>query len=330
MTSRVDNEIGFLFKLCLPYCLRLPDKSYKLRYGAGSCVIETHRVDAFLRKSSDSPGCVAFKAVSGELTEASGADIPGAMLRYTVATIMFGKRLHGPEVAESVKLAARDRALLYLNHFLDLYRVIVGDSAIRHLTRSEFHSVRAGQALHVRTHRRQGTEGILEMGVMFDEKDPVSIGTVTLLTDEQLRAFEQRLSAGQTPPLPDLLLLNAEGSLSRGDNKLAVVDAHAAFDILTEAKAKERLVSAGKTGDEAEWLLEPMSTARIWSAHLESCIDAAILREIPYQKWRDSWRVLRNRVVHDAYEPTDNEATQYLMDLKRLCAFTARLQFQAD
>lgn len=324
MTKQLNDETEFLFRLCLPYYLRIPDKIYKLGSSVGGCLIQTRRVEASLRQRSGTTRSVAVEAATGRLTEGSFADVPGALLRYTVVSIMFSLLCATPTTPRTLKLAARDRALQYLNRFLDLYRHIASDVDIRHLSRSEFHAVRAGHALHFQTNRIRGQQGTFEMGVLFDEKQPASIGSIELVTAEQLDKLEKGLSIGVVPALPDLLLLNARGSALRGENRLAIIDAHAAFDILSEAKAMERLVRAGRTSVEAERILEPMSTSRIWSEHLEPYLDPTDLQKTPYQKWRENWRGLRNRVVHDGYEPSDGEADEYLNDIEKLCAFVAR------
>lgn len=321
MMNADKEAVAYTFKLELPYLLRIPNKLYQLRYGRSHSTIKTESVDKSIGEDSESKGRVMFKVVTGELTEASGADVPGALLRFTRVEICFGMNHAKSAGKHDTTVIARNNALTALNRFLDVYRYIASDKTVRPLSRSEFHQVRGGQSLHIREDRQEGDMGTTSFGTMFDDSEPISMGSVQIIEETKVSELESRLLAGQIPTVSNLLLLNAEGSKTRGENRIAVIDGHAAFDILTESKAIEIIVRTGKTREEAEQMLEFANTLAIWRNHLVPVIDRDILQRTPYQSWDEKWRQLRNRVVHDGHTPSDKEVDEFLSDMNELSKF---------
>ena len=48
--------------------------------------------------------------------------------------------------------------------------------------------------------------------------------------------------------------------------------------------------------------------------------------DFPWEEWREKYRALRNRVVHDAYEPTSQEAQDSFDNVSSLCRFLESLE----
>ena len=100
---------------------------------------------------------------------------------------------------------------------------------------------------------------------------------------------------------------------------------NAALDIVAEQKAFEILLARDMAEDEARAKLEPMSTFAILRTFLIPAMQLPDDSPRPWTQWLETHRKLRNRVVHDAYEPTIEEAEESLRHVSKLCVFLRTL-----
>jgi hypothetical protein len=331
--SKSPIEVHFVATVALPYTLRLPDEIYNCKYGRNEFAIETHLIEENLGEAQESKETIAeagktekqgifmFQAKTGKLTSAEGAHIPGAMLRYTIIKVGIGRRLPGPEITKTDTLSVRNSVHKYINHFLDHYRYIAGDDTIHQLSRSELHQVRAGQAFHFIYNYVTAGHGKMGMGVMFDETDPISVGDAQTISDDKLAVFKEKLRASQKVLLPNLLLLNARGYIRSGETRFAIIDMNTALDIVVEQKALECLLANGKKTEEAKANLAQKSTSKIVKTILLPLIPTGDRPDKDWEEWYNIHRVLRNKVIHDGYAPTEDEAMNSLENLEKLCAY---------
>lgn len=332
-SSETPIEVRFVATFALPFALRLPDELYRCRYGRHDFVIETRWIQETLGDKQESEqsaadaekteqhGTMMFHVATGRLTSATGAHVPGAMLTYTVVRVGFSRRLPGSEITLADNLSTRDYVHKFINHFLDLYRFIADDDAIRPLSRTELHQVRARQPFHLESYHVADGHGSLRRGVMFDEADPMSVGGPAILGDDKLAVFRAKLLASEKPLMPHVFLLNARSYIRSGESRFAVIDMNAAFDIVVEQKAAEALVAEGTEAKDAQAKLELKSTISIVRDILLPRIPEQYRPKKDWEEWYSSHRVLRNKVIHDGYVPTGDEAKNSLANLQRLCGF---------
>ena len=320
---KADFRISHL----LPWALRLPDSTYECTDGHNHYSLTTKTHESTIGEDTTEGATFMVRAMTGQITEASKTHIPGAMLRYTEVTITFSKKIPESAVRQADIKDVLSLAHRFLNRFLDCYRLITRDSEVRPLTRAEFHQVRGGRALSVwcNVKRSNGT-GTLGAGVFFDEENPIVIGNSKPLTESEVTELRKHLRAGEIPALAPLLLLNAEMYLRSGQNKLAVIEMNTAFDILVEQKAKALLVHLGQTPSDVENELERKNTTAIVKTFLLPNIDPPSANDFPWDEWYTKYRPLRNRVVHDGYEPEVEEAQNSLANLRKMCNFISSLQ----
>lgn len=314
------HEVEFRFTLALPFHLRLSDAGYEGNLGRNAYLLHTKSIYSPIGEDNTSPGKLAFKPFTGELTMATGAEVPGALLRYTLVCVQFWKKLSRSDLDENDCVKALAQAHRYLNHFLDIYRFLTQDTEVHPLTRREFHQVRAGRALHRSVHLKQGEKAQLQFGIIFDEDDPITLGPPVPLEDSVQVEFRRLLKSSVVPALPGLLLLNAESYLRSGEERLAVIDMNAALDIVMETVALSLLEAKGTPRNVARDMLEGMLTRRIILEIVDPGLALDIKSDPDWIAWDASCRMLRNRVIHDAYEPKAGEASESLRVIRALCA----------
>jgi hypothetical protein len=322
MDEEEKSEVQFSISLALPWQLRVPDGIFEGRHGRNHYALATKAASNRVGNSVPVQPTVLFRVMSGELTSAAGAHVPGAMLCYTEVTITFLKRVPHAAIETEDTERVIASAHKYLNHFLDCYRFVAKDTDVRPLNRREFHEVRAGRGLRVQSkvQRPDGT-GTLMSGVYFDENDPIVLGSAGPIDAQALTELRQRLKEGHAPRLDRLLLLNAEAYLKSGETRLAVVDMNAALDVLVEQKAKIWLVQHAHSASAASEVLGKMNTTVIMRDILRPILHVPTPADFPWDEWYQKHRLLRNPVVHDAYEPTVPEAAESFENVSKLCEF---------
>jgi hypothetical protein len=146
------------------------------------------------------------------------------------------------------------------------------------------------------------------MGVTFGDH-PLTIIAGHLAEDEVNR-FRIAVATGCELSLPVSLLMNARSYLRRGNHRLAVVEAGAALDVLIEDVAIQILVSKGLARVDALKQLEPMSTSRIAGSTIQPVFNIRGTKQ--WSEYQPRLRQIRNQVVHDAFQPNEALAAEFI------------------
>lgn len=321
MNAAADNRVYFEISLALPWLLRLPDSVLRCKVGRSEYLLVTKaHVTEIGASKGDHPG-ISF-GLNGTLAAAKGADVPGAMLRFTEVLLKFSKRLHTDLVRPEESRRAAKAAHKFLNYFLDMYRFTTRDPDVRPLTSLEFHDFRAGRGLLLKSNVvRAGGKCESAVGVIMHEQDPVVLGTSPVLPKPEFNDLRRHLEHGDIPRLSSLLILNAAMHIRASQTRFAVIDMNSALDIIVEEKAKIWLIHNGCSASEAESQLERRNTRAIMQDVLLPTIKVPADDQFPWDQWCAECRDLRNRVVHDAYEPTLEEAQRSYDTIEQLCRF---------
>ena len=325
--KKPEQEIRI--RLVLPFLIRLKDGTYKCRMGKNEFLVHLQsiktvrtRENTKSTKEGIKESRVLAKASTGELTEAIEAKVPGAMLQYSLVTLQFWKSRtiksdeRPEEINKNIALAHR-----FLNQFINVYRFVTSDIEAYPLNRGELSEVRAGQTLHFWINFPQ--EGKCVMGSDFGEHGVMP--TPKPFGDNEHQRIGQMLVEGVEPPIVDLLLLNSRSFLRDGERRLALIELGAACDIGMEQATLNMLKLRGELSDKIRQTLETASTKRIALEILQPIINEDLINSTPYTTWGASFRELRNRVVHDAYEPTPEEAEVALELVELLHNYLATL-----
>lgn len=317
-----------MIRLALPFQIRLKDGTYHCKLGENEFLLQLQSIktDLVNRKvkstEGDSEGSkVLTRPSTGELTEAVAAKVPGAMLQYSLVTLQFWKRGAIKSSEAQAETNEKNIALAhkFLNRFINVYRFITSDIEAHSLTRGELSEVRADQTLNFRVNSPQ--QGKLIMGTYFGEHGFTSVPQP--FGDDEHQRVTQMLLEGVEPPIVDLLLLNSRAFLRDGEQRLAVVELGAACDIDVEQVTMKMLKLRGELSDEIRQRLENGFTSQIARSVLQPIINEDLINSAPFSEWYTIFRPLRNKVVHDAYEPTPNEAGAALQMVELLHAFLA-------
>jgi hypothetical protein len=292
----VDNVT---VELELPFTLRLPDASYGCRLGAETFTIQLSRIGP----AQPNAGTMTATVV---LTPATGKIDKGDL--HTRISVHFLHDAKGPD-EQLVAAQQQQRALRYLNAFLDFYRGFFSDPAIRPLDPAEFFEVRFGSAVRFRVESTQPTgKGKFRIGVTFGDY-PLTISAGSLAENEVNR-FRAASASECELSLPVSLLMNARSYLSRGNHRLAVVEAGTALDVLIEDVAIKILVSKAVPRADALKQLEPMNTSRIAESTIQAVFDIRGTKQ--WSEYQSRLRQIRNSVVHDAFQPDKALATEFI------------------
>lgn len=318
-------------RLALPFLIRLKDGTYQCRMGKNEFLLHLQSIKTDLTKEntkstedSSQESRVLTKASTGELTEAVGAKVPGAMLQYSLVTLQFWKRSTiksnemQDEINKNIALAHK-----FLNRFIDVYRFITSDIEAHSLTRGQLFEVRAGQTFHfwMNCLEEDGLKGKLIMGTDFGEHGVMPIPQP--FGDNDHQRITQMLLEGVEPPIVDLLLLNSRSFLRDGERRLGVIELGTACDIDVEQVTLNMLKARGELTDKMRERLENNSTRWIAREILQPIINEDTINSAPYTKWDNDFRPLRNRVVHDAHDPTPEQVEAALEVIESLHAFLA-------
>ena len=318
--------VEFSVSLALPWLLAVPDQSYDCRFHTNHFHVSTRQI---VEKREGESG-FGIMVNTGAITNPSSAQIPGRMSAYSEINITFGLEVAEVPVPHEEIKRVIDLAFHLLNYFLDVYRFITKDAGVRPLSRPEYHEVRAGRGLLVKSLFREGGKGILSSGVAFGEDTPATLGESRLLPAEQQEEMKERLAAGQMPLLSPLLLLNAEMHLRSGQTRFAVLEMSSALDIRAELVAEMILLHDGNAKEVVTARLEPMNTRRILQEIVWPTLEPGQAPPPEWPEWRDKHRLLRHRVVHDAFEPGREEASECMACTRALCDRLATLRILDD
>lgn len=323
-----EPECEIMIRLALPFLIRLKDGTYHCKLGKNEFLLHLQSIKTDLvngkvesAESDSEESKVLTRPSTGELTEAVAAKVPGAMLQYSLVTLQFRK--HGTIRPNEAQAEANEQHIAlahkFLNRFINVYRFVTSDIEAHPLTRREMSEVRANQTLNFRINSPQ--QGKLIMGTYFGENGFTSMPQP--FGDGEHQRITRMLLDGVEPPIVDLLLLNSRAFLRDGERRLAVIELGAACDIDIEQVTMNMLKLRGELSNEIRQRLENAFTGQIAHGMLQPIINEDLINSTPYTEWDTNFRPLRNKVVHDAYEPTPEEAGAALQTIESLHAFLA-------
>jgi hypothetical protein len=310
--------IVYRFLLSLPFHLRLPDGHYKGQRDAnlGYRIAIGSRQTSLSADSVPSPAGVVFDVDSWKVAATKAVDVPGMRLRYTSMELVLAQKVESTDLDQEKRVemlgAARKSAHVALNHFLDMYRFAFRDTSVRRLTWRELHAVRDGSPLlgFVTVYDADGALcGGGGQAAVYLDGDPIVVGEPAMPADDRLADFRGRLSQGVSPNPPRLLLLDAEARRTSEDPRGAIIDAAMAFDIAVEQVALNTLVNEGATREAAAEQIDGLPSSALVDRVLEPRCGLPADQIPDWRAWTPELRKLRNRVVHDGYTASDEEAS---------------------
>jgi hypothetical protein len=297
----------------LPFVILLPDGAYSGRSGPSRYTVGLELI-ASLTGDSDKDNGVVIAPYTGQVVDVGvGVEVPGAGIRHTRAYVEFAMALNGLELAAAEKRSKLLSAKL-LNCFLDSFRVLFNEPRVYALSPSEMFSARYGYAprwwFDVGRH--------IQRGVTFGDY-PLHVTAVGAQRPEQVDLFRKQLAMGP-PPLVDSLLMDSSTYLMRGDNRLSVVTTGCAIDICVEDAALSLLARAGKLDRRSRDQLESISPTAIMRDYIAPLCGDSIPSNPCWLTYTQQIRPLRNKCVHDAYEPSTEEAESSLCVARSLAS----------
>jgi hypothetical protein len=286
-------------ELELPFTLRLPDGGYECRLRGETFTIQLSRIGPAQPNAGKTTATVMLIPATGKIN-------PGDVhSRMSVHFLHDGNGLDEHQIATQ----QQQIALRYINAFLEFYRVFFSDPKIRPLDPAEFFEVRFGSAVRYKVEGAQPTgKPKVRIGVTFGDH-PLTI-IAGSLAENEVNKFRAALASECELTLPVSLLMNARSYVSRGNHRLAVIEAGTALDVLIEEVAINVLVSKAVARADALKQLEPMSTSRIAESTIQQAFD--ILGTKQWGEYQLRLRPIRNAVVHDAFQPDKALATEFV------------------
>ena len=289
----------------LPFVLLLPDGEYIGKIGKNKYTVGLE----LIAPKKESPGGEAVvMTLSGQVsTRADEGEIPGAGSRHTRAYIDFfvGLNRVNPSDAEFAHLRGLSRR--FLNSFLDTFRVLFNDPKVYPLSPAEFFLVRFGYAprWNLLTSDRQ-----MRMGITFGDH-PLQVEGISILQTAEVERFKEVLAKGP-PQIVDTLLMDGSTHVARGDFRRAVVDVGSAIDICIEEVSLTLLARCGQLDEKKRDWLERVSPMEMMRKCVAPILGPTILDNPHWKAYEKDARPLRNKCVHDAYEPSNVEALSAL------------------
>ena len=215
--------------------------------------------------------------------------------RYTRLYIQFTTEIVN---GENDRLrSAIDISNIVINRIIDNYRDVTGESHIRRL----------GQVNPILIYFIDQNYGEWLL--------PLNIGTARMnISRVNLEQIKKRLNDGTQPGLHQLLFMNAQNSLDKGDLTLAVVESFQALEIFLENYLIAQFQKIGVFNDEyvkilnKNWKTKNRLRDVLKITNGISLIDNNEL----WDKWCTSYDKIRNEVIHSGKEPTVKEAFNVL------------------
>jgi hypothetical protein len=309
-TEPQKYRIEVRITLVLPFVIRLNDACYHGKVEGNQFNLHLKYCIKNPAKESDKESIVAFKLTTGELDEASNIKVPGALLQYSMAQVQFWRNVEfdSAEAQQGSIQKCLDRAFLYLNRFIDIYRYSTSDTEVRPLTKTEYYATRANHPLHFWINCQEKRK--LLMGNSFGE---AGVSTLPPLFGDNIRnTIDEMFKSGEQPPITDLLLLNARTYIENGEFRLAIVELGSALDIRVEQITKSFLEQGNKLTEENKKKLENLPTKQIVEQLLNPVLKENIMESAVWMEIDNKFRKLRNAVIHDAYNPTKLQSSEAL------------------
>jgi hypothetical protein len=312
--------------LACPFVLRLKDGDYPCKLGKNtfSLKIAASKND-YIDKSETKDNLTndssfIIESVTGKITQAIGVSIPGMTSQYSFITIEYFKKILRIVDAQVEQDRDLKRSLKFLNYFIDTYRYVTQDVEVHPLTYKEFTDIRAGQSLSYSVISPQ--TNTYTSGSIFG----AGISTSFLpFGDNEHQQIKQLLSNGTQISTVNLLLLNSKAYLKHFELRLAGIELGSAVDIFVE-KMAANIISNNNLGD--EFNLEKMNTKPIIEKIINPFVNNTLSDTDSYIQWDNYFRDLRNKVIHDAYEPKQDEVEKAIGIVDTLIEDLSKLSYQ--
>jgi hypothetical protein len=255
---------------------------------------------------------------------------PSGYFRYTRITLEmdwefpsgFDLFMEDNEGKFSISDAISTRTLGIVNHIIDLYRVVTGDSYIKRLSRIVVEDIRIGIPDECSFRKNEKLSGKFSYKGGLHPYELSSHGVrpaIVSKSSEIVEAFKSSLANGESAETHRLLQLNAEEALEQWDSKLAVIESFLALEIYVEQFFRQRLAFS-MTANDIEDLLTREDHWRL-KVRLKKLLKEKFSRSISdidnafWQNWCDAHE-MRNALVHRGLLPTLEESRR-ILDLNR-------------
>jgi len=299
----------------LPFVIPLPDDEYLCRLKQNQEFKIGLELVAEKTDKTEVDNSFVIKPYTGEVTAAGSAvEIPGAGGRHTRAYVDFFIKHSKHDMTETEELKWKAMSRRYLNAFLDSYRVRFKDSRVYLLSPSEFYAIRFGRAPRW---WQIAFDGSKSMGATFGDY-PLELRHIPELSADRVSEFRAVMAADVSVSIVDSLIMDAKTHSSRGDFRRTVTDCGTALDITVEAVAVELLRRNGSLDQyRKEWLAK-VSPKVIVEKCIAQHLEEPLLGTNAWKTYESKIRILRNAVIHDGYEPTNDESANTIAVVDKL------------
>ena len=314
-----------LVQMSLPYCLHLPNGSaleVHLPDSGFSALVTLHKVwtlkaagsseadffhdtrSTFFKNNSVKGPKYPIDPTLGWEQAYTGVNIEklrdtNGVFRYTAVLIELNTGVTAEQLEQTTGDATvrevTSKALDVVNRVLDVYRYVVRASHIERVGRPNVHNV----------YFTKENVGFYIMSAL-DSGVGSAMMNQSRAVGSQIRHM---LDSGELPPFPELLQLDAEGSLERRAYTLAVVKSFQALEIFVENFLLGRYQALGLTEQEALRVLEVRWRTKERLKDLMRDTTGHSASEVPWwQEWSAHYEKVRNEVIHRGKEPSEDEA----------------------
>lgn len=189
-----------------------------------------------------------------------------------------------------------------VNQFLEVYRASLGYYWIRGVSPSEV-------VYFMRTTVSKN-EDTYDHGTMYPGS-ALTPGTSTI--DEKAHnTIEARLDTEHKVPITISLRLDAQDKLDLGEYRLAVITAGTMFEAFLKEGLKDLMAAQGMSDDEIESVFvddgDYTSITTLAKETVPKTIHFDFKETDRFEAWDEETRKMRNRVVHEGYVPSEDEA----------------------
>ena len=216
LESEQSNPTHIQIICALPFAL-YAEGQYEINLPPHTVAVSLHRV----RQQHIDPR-VGIESGEFDLSEDRSGFVSYTQLTMTLDWPTF-KQLSGQAKASPDEKCLRQVAIYLANHVLEAYRHATNTPWIRRISGTQLYNLEA----YV-TYANGEVHGITSLG-----PPPGHAITPSLkLTQDTEQKFRQNINSPNPPPVWDILWLDAEDALTRGDYRSAVISAHSAIETL--------------------------------------------------------------------------------------------------
>lgn len=193
-------------------------------------------------------------------------------------------------------------AVDHVNRFLEVYRASLGYYWIRGVSPSEV-------VYFMRTTVSEN-EDIYNHGTIY-LGSALTPGTSTI-DEEAHDTIEARLNTEHNIPIIISLRLDAQDKLDLGEYRLAVITAGTMFEAFLKDGLKDLMAAQGMPDDEIESVFvddeDYTSITTLAKETVPKTLHFDFEATDEFEAWDEKTREMRNRVVHEGYVPSEEEA----------------------